>query len=145
MGTSECQGGDHKAQQARAGQAAPLTPVPEEATQPPQTRLPASPAKRSLVPHLYLPPQPGAAAPVAVGGTSLHTRPVWSANTLFDADQEGEEDAPLSGRCHCLACPSWASAAMLLWGSMQCQHKTLEHVNVSGRHAVAAADGPGLS
>lgn len=102
----DSQGGDHRAQQARAGQAAPLTPVPEEAAQAPQARPPASPAKRSPVPHLYLPPPPGAAAPAAGGGTSLHPRPVWSANTLFDADQEGEEDAPLSGGYQCLA---WTS------------------------------------
>ena len=95
-----------------ARQAAPLTPVPEEAAQSPQTRQPASPAKHSLVPHLYLPPPPGAAAPVAGGATSLHTRPVWSANTLFDADQEGEEDAPLSGRCQRLA---WAPCLWLGW------------------------------
>ena len=82
---------------------APLTPVPEEAAQSPQTKLPTSPAKRSLVPHLYLPQPAGAAAPMAGGGASLHARPVWSANTLFDADQEGEEDAPLSGRNQCLA------------------------------------------
>ena len=106
--------------------------MPEEAAQPPQSRLPASPPKRSLVPHLYLPPPPGAAAPVAGGGPSLHARPVWSANTLFDADQEGEEDAPLSGGCPCLAWTPRIQLGQRCSAALELQHA------VSAKHPEAS-------